>query len=267
MPETTVADSAERLTTTLPFLRRYARALAGSQSHGDQWVRLCVEVLLHQPNLMGDGARSKADIFALFHRLQQPFRRLENKKDVSGPSTVRERLEAQMDSMPDLHRSALLLTALEGFSVQETARILGTPEGETEETLREAREALRRTASARILVIEDEALIALNIAQIVRNAGHQVAGIAATEKAAVALAASSAPDLVLADIQLRGRDNGIAAAQQILKSLPVPVIFVTAYPERLLTGQGVEPVFVITKPFDPHTLKTAIAQALDVASI
>ena len=136
-----------------------------------------------------------------------------------------------------------------------------------ERSLEEARRELQRVAAVRVLVIEDEAVIALDVADIVRNAGHQVVGIAATEKAAVELAKQHSPHLVLADIQLRGSDSGIAAVNQIMRSMSVPVIFVTGYPERLLTGKQVEPAFVISKPFDPDLLRAAIAQALDTVSI
>jgi CheY-like chemotaxis protein len=94
-----------------------------------------------------------------------------------------------------------------------------------------------------------------------------VVGIAATEKTAVELAKKHSPHLVLADIQLRGSDSGISAVNQIMKSMSVPVIFVTGFPERLLTGKQVEPAFVISKPFDPDLLRAAIAQALDTVSI
>jgi len=72
---------------------------------------------------------------------------------------------------------------------------------------------------------------------------------------------------VLADIQLRGSDSGISAVKEIMQSMTVPVIFVTGYPERLLTGTQLEPAFVISKPFDPDLLRAAIAQALDTVSI
>jgi len=119
----------------------------------------------------------------------------------------------------------------------------------------------------RVLVIEDEAVIALDVADIVRNAGHEVVGIAATEKAAIDLAKKHSPHLVLADVQLRGADSGITAVKEIMQAMTVPVIFVTGYPERLLTGTQVEPAFVISKPFDPDLLRAAIAQALDTVSI
>ncbi len=264
----TTKGLSEQLLATLPFLRRYARALTGSQNQGDQWVRLCVEVLLQQPELMQDSASSKVDIFALFHRLQRPFGALvRSGGDDSDAGSAPQRLQAQIGEIPDRQRKVLLLTVLEGFAVEESAHILGITDDEAEQALRAARDELRRVASVKVLVIEDEAVIALDVAKIVRDAGHQVVGIAATESTAVALAEKHAPDLVIADIQLKGHDNGMAAVRQILKSMSVPIIFVTGFPERLLTGEGIEPAFVLTKPFDPDLLKTAMAQALNIAAI
>ena len=254
----------DAVASMLPFLRRYARALTGSQKRGDEWVRLCVEVLREQP-LGVDEYDTKQKIFTLFHRLRQPFAVLEERETAA--DGVPGRLKAQLSEIPVLQRQMLLLTALEGFTVEDAARVLNVSRGEAEAALAEARNELRRVASVRVLVIEDEAVIALDVAKIVQNAGHQVVGIAATEKNAVDLARKHSPHLVLADIQLKGGDNGIAAVREIMKGLEVPVIFVTGFPERLLTGSGVEPVFVITKPFDPDLLRTAMAQALNTVAI
>ncbi len=256
-----------QLLATLPFLRRYARALTGSQAHGDEWVRLCVEVLLQQPELVSDSVKSRVEIFRLFHKLQVPFHALERENEADRPGAPGDRLSARLRSVPDVQRKVLLLTMLEDFSVEQAARILDIPDEEAEQALREVREELQRSASVRVLVIEDEAVIALDVAQIVRSAGHQVVGIAATEKVAVELAEKHAPDLVIADIQLRGSDDGRAAVREIMRTMPVPVIFVTGFPERLLTGEGIEPAFVITKPFAPDHLRTAIAQALNIAAV
>ncbi|MCW5746314.1 MAG: response regulator [Alphaproteobacteria bacterium] len=263
-----MATLSEQLMAVLPYLRRYARALTGSQTYGDQWVRQCVEVLMQQPALLSGDASSKADVFALFHKLQQPFGALDKSDDHDDdPTATSDRLTARIRWIPDTQRKILLLTVLEGFSIGDVAHILDISVEQAELELRAAREEIKRVASVRVLVIEDEAIIALDVAKVVRNAGHQVVGIAATEKAAVELAGTHAPDLVLADIQLQGKDNGIAAVREILKSATVPIIFVTGYPERLLTGQGVEPAFVLAKPFDPDLLKTAMAQALNIAPI
>ena len=257
-------DLSQAITRTLPFLRRYARAVTGSQQHGDEWVRLCAEVAVRQPELIATLEDTKLGVFTLFHRLRQPFGGLEERGE---GGTVSGRLKESLTDMAPLQRQVLLLTVLEGFTVEDAAQILGIDADQAERSLQQARRELQRVASVRVLVIEDEAVIALDVADIVRNAGHEVVGIAATEKAAVELAQKHAPHLVLADIQLRGADSGITAVREILRAITVPVIFVTGYPERLLTGTQLEPAFVISKPFDPDLLRAAIAQALDTVSI
>jgi len=252
----------EEAASALPYLRRYARALSGSQQRGDRWVRMCVEVLLEQPDLLGSKATTTADVFTLFHKLQQPFDALEP-EDPAEATDAPARLKTHLTDIPQRQRQVLLLTVLEGFSIDEVAHILGISVDETEADLKQARDELERVASVRVLVIEDEAVIALDVAKIVRNAGHQVVGIAPTEKAAIDLAKKHLPHLVLADIQLRDGDSGIAAVREILKAVSAPVIFVTGFPERLLTGHGLEPTFIITKPFNPEMLKTAMAHALN----
>jgi DNA-directed RNA polymerase specialized sigma24 family protein len=252
----------EEAAATLPYLRRYARALTGSQQHGDQWVRMCVEVLLQQPSLLSAEATTKAGIFTVFHRIQEPFGALEPISQRAEADTP-ARLKAHLTDIPQRQRQVLLLTVLEGFSIGEAARILGITMAEAETDLGRARDELERVASVRVLVIEDEAVIALDVAKIVRNAGHQVVGIAPTEQAAIDLARKHLPHLVLADIQLRDGDSGIVAVREILKAVSAPVIFVTGFPERLLTGHGLEPAFIITKPFNPDMLKTAMAHALN----
>jgi CheY-like chemotaxis protein/DNA-directed RNA polymerase specialized sigma24 family protein len=255
---------SEAITRTLPFLRRYARAVTGSQQRGDEWVRLCAEVAMQQPELIAKSEDTKLGVFALFHRLRQPFGTLEEQGDAQG---VSGRLKESLTEMVPMQRQVLLLTVLEGFTVNDAAHILGVDVDTAERSLQDARRELQRVASVRVLVIEDEAVIALDVADIVRNAGHEVVGIAATEKAAVELAKKHSPHLVLADIQLRGADSGISAVKEIMRAMSVPVIFVTGYPERLLTGTQLEPAFVISKPFDPDLLRAAIAQALDTVSI
>lgn len=265
MPDESVTKNlSESITRTLPFLRRYARAVSGSQQRGDEWVRLCAEVAVHQPELIAKAADTKLGVFKLFHSLQQPFGRLERGAKME---SVSGRLKESLTDMAPVQRQVLLLTVLEGFTVGDAAEILGVDINTAERGLEEARQELQRVASVRVLVIEDEAIIALDVADIVRNAGHEVVGIAATEKAAIELARKYSPHLVLADIQLRGGDSGISAVNEIMGAMSVPVIFVTGFPERLLTGKRIEPAFVISKPFDPDLLRAAIAQALHTVSI
>ena len=159
---------SEAITKTLPFLRRYARAVTGSQQRGDEWVRLCAEVAVAQPDLIKDAEDTKLGVFALFHRLQQPFGSLDQAVEAA---SVSGRLKESLTEMAPLQRQVLLLTVLEGFTVGDAAHILGIDVDKAERSLQEARRELQRVASVRVLVIEDEAVIALDVADIVRNAG------------------------------------------------------------------------------------------------
>jgi CheY-like chemotaxis protein len=126
---------------------------------------------------------------------------------------------------------------------------------------------MEASVSGRVMIIEDEAIIAMDIAAIVREMGHQVTGIASTRTEAVALAARERPDLILADIQLADKSSGIDAVNDILAQFDeLPVIFITAFPERLLTGERPEPAFLITKPYSEDQVRSAVSQAMFFAS-
>jgi len=116
-------------------------------------------------------------------------------------------------------------------------------------------------------VIEDEAIIAMDISAIVSDIGHKVTGIARTRSEASHLAAARRPDLILADIQLADQSSGIDAVNDILAQFEhIPVIFITAFSERLLTGKRPEPAFLITKPFTEEQLRSAVSQAMFFSS-
>jgi CheY-like chemotaxis protein len=168
-----------------------------------------------------------------------------------------------------LSRQALLLTAMEGFTVADTAYLIDCSEEHVEALVVDALAEIERQTRTEVLIIEDEPIIAMDLETIVRDLGHSVIGVAVTRDEAVALAHAHRPGLVLADIQLADDSSGIDAVKDILAEFSVPVIFITAFPERLLTGERPEPTFLITKPFQRSTVKAAISQALffDVATV
>ena len=159
-------------------------------------------------------------------------------------------------------RQAFLLTALEGFTPSEAAQILDADFDEVEQLIAEAQAEIDAELATDVLIIEDEPVIAADIEALVKELGHRVTDIAATRTEAVDAVARKTPGLVLADIQLADGSSGIDAVKDILARFDVPVIFITAFPERLLTGERPEPTFLITKPFQPETVKAAIGQAL-----
>ena len=161
-----------------------------------------------------------------------------------------------------LQRKLLLLTALEELPIEQAGEATGLGAADAAAELEAARDRLRTNATERVLIIEDEPIIAMDIQALVEGCGHTVVGIAGSEEEAVAIAEAEKPGLVLADINLGAGGDGTSAVARILQRHTAPVIFVTAYPERLLTGEAVEPAFVITKPFDPTTLAIATYQAV-----
>jgi CheY-like chemotaxis protein/DNA-directed RNA polymerase specialized sigma24 family protein len=248
----------------LPYLRRYARALTGAQATGDEYVRLCLEAILAEPERIKNAADLRVELFAVFHDAWD----IVDSAIPAGDAAAAEDpgLNRQLAALPSIERQVLLLIALERFSTAEAARILDLDEADVVRKLDVARQELRRQATTRVLIIEDEPVIAMDIAGIVESLGHEVIGVAGRQAEAVELARKHRPGLVLADVQLQDGDSGIVTVQEIMRSMDAPVIFVTGFPERLLTGDRVEPAFIVTKPFDPETLKVAIVQALSFST-
>ena len=177
--------------------------------------------------------------------------------------------QARLSRITPLSRQALLLTSLEGFSSEDAGYLIDASPADVDSLVSEAMTEIERQTHADVLIIEDEPIIAMDIESIVRDLGHNVTGVAVTRDEAVAQARKSPPGLVLADIQLADDSSGIDAVKDILGEFSVPVIFITAFPERLLTGTRPEPTFLITKPFQRSTVKAAISQALffDAATV
>ncbi len=152
--------------------------------------------------------------------------------------------------------------AVEEFTAPEIAYILGKSEAEVAALVDQAGREIAQQVSTDVLIIEDEPLIAMDIESLVQSLGHSVNGVARTHAEAIAAVKKKQPGLVLADIQLADGSSGLDAVNEMLDSFSVPVVFITAYPERLLTGERPEPAFLITKPFQPETVKAVISQAL-----
>ena len=261
-----MATDVNSVVKLLPFVRRYARALTGSQTRGDNYVRLCVETILAEPGrLRGDDLK-----FKLFQAFHDAWRAVDGDVAAFGERPLPSEEPASgargLAALPDVERQILLLTFLEEFSLADTAAIVRLNVADTERLLDRARREVQLVSSVPIMIIEDEPMIAMELSRIVRELGHRVCGTAARRAEAVELATRTQPALILADIQLKGDDSGVDAVQDILKRFTVPIIFVTGFPERLLTGEHLEPAFVIQKPFSPDMLKTAIGQALSVVA-
>ena len=250
-----------RLAPHLPYVRRYARALTGDQTTGDHYVRVALEALAAGERTLEANLTPRVALYHVFHAIW-----CSSGAQLEGPaddelSSVDDTTRRLMRIAPR-SRQAFLLTALEGFTPSEAAQILDADFAEVERLISEAQAEIDAELATDVLIIEDEPVIAADIEALVKELGHTVVDIAATRTEAVDAVARKTPGLVLADIQLADGSSGIDAVKDILARYNVPVIFITAFPERLLTGERPEPTFLITKPFQPETVKAAIGQAL-----
>lgn len=247
----------------LPYLRRYGRALTGSQSSGDRFAATTLEALLEDLSAMQVTPDPKVALFHAFHRVWSSAGSPLGEPD----SSLSARAQIHMLKLTPNAREALLLHVIEGFTLEQIAVVMQVEVEEVANYVAIAEKEMQASVAGSVLVIEDEAIIALDIVDIVEGLGHVVTGTARTRMTAVALAMKTRPDLVLADIQLADKSSGIDAVNEILVAYPeIPVIFITAFPERLLTGDRPEPAFLITKPFTEGQLRSAIGQAMFFAS-
>ena len=252
----------QQLVPHLPFLRRYARALTGSQGHGDAYVRATLEAIVEAPDQFPRDVDPRMGLYRTFQAIWAS-----TNIDVEGepgsaahaPETI---ASARLARVTPLSRQALLLTAMEGFSPEDAGYLIDAAPEDVDSLVAEALAEIESQTRAEVLIIEDEPIIAMDLETIVRDLGHDVSGVAVTREEAVTQALAQRPGLVLADIQLADDSSGIDAVKDILAEFSVPVIFITAYPERLLTGDRPEPTYLVTKPFQEATVRAAISQAL-----
>ena len=256
-------DLSQAIGTALPYLRRYARALTGSQTTGDNYAAATLEAILTDRSAASDASSPKVGLFKVFHGIWVS----------TGAPVIEEHTGAlakahdRLSKLTANSREALLLHTIEDFSISELAEIMQIEGGEAEQLVGLARQEMADAVSGRVLIIEDEAIIAMDLESIVADLGHRVTGVARTRDAAIDLAKKDTPDLVLADIQLADNSSGIDAVHDILKELgDRPVIFITAFPERLLTGERPEPAFLISKPYSEEQVRSAVSQAMFFSS-
>ena len=254
----------KQVAANLPFLRRYARALSGTQSTGDAFVRATLEAALADEELKRSLDDGRVPLYRAFHKVwSSAFLESspEGARDI--PDGEHEAgAQARLGAITPLNRQALLLTTLEDFSPAQAGQIMDLSTEQVEALVAEAVSEIDREQATSVLIIEDEPLISMQLEDLVTGLGHEVCGTAATRTQAVESVEKTRPGLVLADIQLADGSSGLDAVDDILAIETVPVIFITAYPERLLTGDRPEPTYLVTKPFQEKTVRAAISQAL-----
>jgi DNA-directed RNA polymerase specialized sigma24 family protein len=246
---------AKEIAPHLPYLRRFARALSGNQASGDAYVVATLEAIIEDPAGFPRAVAPRVGLYQTFLGLWGSVP-LNQKGDAAGGA------DRNLDAMTPRSRQAFLLSTVEGFAVADVAAIMKASADEVSGLINAAGREIAEQVKTKVLIIEDEPIIAMDIEALVTDLGHEVTGIARTHSEALAEIGRTAPGLVLADIQLADGSSGLDAVNDILKTINVPVIFITAFPERLLTGDRPEPAFLITKPFEEDSVKAAISQAL-----
>lgn len=242
----------------LPALRRFARALSGSQASGDAYVAALLEALVDNPDTFPKDADPRVGLY-------QSFLKIWNSVKINGFHKLStEHNEAHsLQSLTPKPRQAFLLLSVEAFAPEEIATILETGVTEVAALIAAAdHEIANQLDPANIMIIEDEPLTAAYLGELVSGLNHKVTGVARTHEEALQLVAGQKPDLILTDIQLADGSSGVDAVNDILGKFEVPVIFITGHPEILLTGAKPEPAFLIAKPFNSETIKAVIGQAL-----
>jgi CheY-like chemotaxis protein len=242
-------------------LRRFARVLSGSQASGDAYVVAMLEAIAAEPEMFPVDLEPRVATYRTFLKVWNTVRL--NNQTVD--TTTSERLAAadrKLEAITPRARQAFLLIAVEEFSTADTALVLETDEAGVKALVDQAASEIAEQVATNVLIIEDEPMIAIDLADLVTGLGHDVCETARTAKEAVATFRKHRPGLVLADIQLADGSSGLDAVNELLKTFEVPVIFITAYPERFLTGERPEPAFLIAKPFQPATVSAVISQVL-----
>ncbi|MEM9013094.1 MAG: response regulator [Pseudomonadota bacterium] len=257
---------SELVAAELPYLRRYARALTGRQQAGDAYAATTLEAILADRAVFDPSLPPRVALFKVFHSVwSSSGRQVTEADDPADP--LEAKAQQRLAELTPNTREALLLNTIEGFAPDKIATIMSVAREEAVAYLDIAVEELAKQVRGRVLIIEDEPIIAMDIQSIVTGNGHVVTGIARTREDAVARVEAEMPDLVLADVQLADGSSGIDAANDILRLKPeMPVVFITAYPERLLTGARPEPAFLITKPFQEEQIRVAVSQSLFFAT-
>src|SRR5438874_12886905 len=152
--ERSIMSLGQELAPHLPFLRRYARALTGSQAHGDAFVRATLEAIVAKPDEFPRDVDPRLGLYRTFHAIWSTANIEEGEEPAQGPNGAEGIAQARLSRITPLSRQALLLTSLEGFSSEDTAYLIGASPQDVDNLVAEALEAIERQTLADVLIIE-----------------------------------------------------------------------------------------------------------------
>lgn len=239
-------------------VRQFARAIFADRLIGDELTRLALAKVNIDPNGSTD---SLSD---LLHAFLHTWRMASSGKPTEKSLFSDEALLAALPEPPGDDRLMLLLVDVLSFSPETAAKIISLNDKDPYKALEMGRQIVSLPRKARAIIIEDEPLIAADLREIMSSMGIEVVGEANTADKAVSLSKREKPNIILADYNLVGMKTGADAVMEIQDMNNCPVVFITGYPEQVLTGEDVEPDFVIAKPYRIESVKAAVAHCLDV---
>lgn len=233
----------------LALLRRYFRAVTADQQAGDRMVAgLAPRLLLGEDTMVG-----------LLAAATRAWRWL-HETNRAPPFSARMITEVLSPSL-SLERQAGVMVDVFGLTTDEAARVLDRDAGEVARLLARGRELRDRPIGGRVLIVDDDPLIARHLMHIASERGANEVASAGSYDEAVGLAAEQRFDLALCDYDLgRGR-TGLDVVRTLAAEDDTVCIFVTAYPDEVLSGADNEPSFVITKPFRDEVVAAALSYA------
>lgn len=242
------------LNSHLPYLRRYARALTGATHLGDDLVTRGVEAAVMAPTRFGIPGPKRAPLYALLNLL---FDADGEGRPMASPHPI----EQVLARLPEPERRLYLLTALEELPLAEAAAVEQMVVEDAAERLCRVRERLRCDLTARVMVVEENPILALDLGSVVTEMGHVVCGTAATESEAMVLADTEQPTLALLDVRLADGGSGIEVARKLHEKMSaLRVIFVTGNDGEIerLNQTPLGPV--VRKPFSAEAVRAAITR-------
>jgi CheY-like chemotaxis protein len=248
----------------IPLLRRHARMLIGYREAADRVIL----ALLSRPIPGAAEAKTPREAQLALHRAfarclaatnWETFATAPRGAEAGEPGAI-----PGLQALSLIRRQVILLADVEKLSFSDIAHILEVSLESVQWHYDEAHAALTAARPARVMIIEDDTVIAMDLSFMVEEAGHDVVAVASREGEAIERGIEAKPDVILSDVQLKEGGSGLEAVRRITSQVDVPVIFITAFPEKLMTGEPFEPTFVITKPYDPATVRTALLQTLSL---
>ena len=247
---------SEEAALHVPEMRRYAHAMTGSQQSGDACVTATLERLVADPAAYAHSLSPRVALYKLMTGTCD-FQALDNGRDALPTNPA----ELRLATLTPLLRQAFLLSSIEDFNLDAIAQILDLTPKQAQALTSQANRVLAKQVATNVLIIEDEPLIAMDLENAMEDIGHRVIGVARTQTEAIELARNHEVGLILSDIRLADGSSGIQAVKMLLQTISAPVIFVTAFPERLQFG-WIASSYLITKPFKTSRVSAIANQAL-----